>query len=64
MRRQIDCEFQIGDIVYLKTSRDRVAGMVTGLIVRQTGVSYLVSWDGNEIQHFEIELCDEWNPAA
>lgn len=41
--------------------RPGVAGMVTGIIVRPTGLQYLVTWgeDLEEFTHYEIELTDE-----
>lgn len=53
---KINLEFQIGDIVYMKVAPED-AGMVTGYLVRPTGVSYAVTWsNANEKYHYAVEL--------
>ena len=53
---KINLEFQIGDIVYMKVAPED-AGMVTGYLIRPTGVSYAVTWaDADEKFHFAVEL--------
>lgn len=59
----IHSRYGFGDIVYLRVRQDKNCGMVTGLHVRQTGVSYSVTWeDGVERGHFECELSSEFTP--
>jgi len=53
-------KFQLGETVYLVLSTEK-PGMVTGILFRPNGVSYLVTWaDGiEEKYHFDIELTRE-----
>lgn len=52
-------KFALGEIVYLKVKTEE-AGMVTGLLFRQTGIVYMVTWpDRNEQYHHEMELTAE-----
>lgn len=52
--------FSLGQVVYLKVKPD-AAGMVTGILFRPTGHSYLVTWaaDAGERYHWEMELTCE-----
>jgi len=49
--------FALGQTVYLKLRSD-AAGMVTGILFRPSGHSYLVTWasDMSERYHYECEL--------
>ena len=48
--------FNLGDIVYMMVSPDD-PGMVTGIIYRPHGISYLVTWgNSSETSHYGIEL--------
>ncbi len=55
-------EYQIGDVVYLRTAGEKAAGMITGYIIRSESMVYLVSWgdDHCETAHYPIELADEF----
>ena len=52
--------FTLGQVVYLKTKTEH-GGMVTGILFRPNGHSYLVTWshDFTERYHFEVELTAE-----
>lgn len=47
-----------GRILYMKISEE--PGMLTGYVVRATGITYLVSWfEEGERECWEFELSDE-----
>ena len=51
--------FTLGQIVYFRLKPES-AGMVTGIIFRSSGTSYLVTWsDFEERSHFECEITSE-----
>lgn len=53
--------FKCGDVVYHKMTEERCRGLVTGFSVRETHVSYWVSWgDRTESHHFDSELTAEF----
>jgi len=53
--------FKCGDIVYHKMATEAEKGMVVGLMLRETHVSYWVSWsDRTETHHFDCELTSEF----
>jgi hypothetical protein len=52
-----------GATVHLKLRQERMPGMVTGFLVRSTGLVYLIAWgDGSESSHFDVELTDSFTP--
>lgn len=53
-------KYSLGDTVYLALNSEKF-GMVTGILYRNNGVSYLVTWehDMGERYHNEIELAKE-----
>lgn len=60
----LDIAFTFGDIVFLKTRAERVAGMVTRISVARHSITYCVSWgNGNETWHYEYELTSEFLPS-
>jgi len=53
-------EFQIGQIVFLKTDVEQFARMVTGITVRpNNSVTYYLSFGETESKHFAIEIYSE-----
>jgi hypothetical protein len=62
IRKTIDIDFDIGDIVYHKTNTDRVVGIVVQLITDDQGVMYLVTWEGDltSSRHYGFELTSEY----
>lgn len=57
----VAAKFDLGDVVYHRAPIDRERGIVTGLLVRPTGVLYYVTWaNKTECSHFEIELTSEY----
>jgi hypothetical protein len=56
-RPTFDAAFQFGDIVKLVVGDAEERGMVTGYVVRPTGLTYYVNWTiRQETAHYEIEL--------
>lgn len=52
--------FPIGGEVYLRARNERLAGLVTGLLVSPGLVAYRVAWgDGSEGCHYDFELSEE-----
>lgn len=58
----MDPEHAIGSEVFLKTDQERLPRMVTGYIVRPTGVLYLLSSAATETEHYAIEIEKEKHP--
>lgn len=60
----IETAYWHGDIVYLRVSKERKAGMVTRLSMTANGsVTYGVTWDGGaDAWHFACELTGEYIP--
>jgi hypothetical protein len=51
--------FDIGDSVYLKTDLDQSERLVTGISVRESGISYAVTCGTNESWHYAFEMTKE-----
>ena len=55
-----EIDFQIGQIVYLKTDIEQLARMVTGITLKPNkGVTYWLSLGGEETCHYAIEISSE-----
>jgi hypothetical protein len=48
--------FDIGDSVYLKTDPEQAERLVTGISVRQNGITYAISHLTNETWHYDFEI--------
>lgn len=57
MRNKI--RFDIGDKVYLVTDSEQCERLVTGINIRQNGVSYAISHVTNESYHYDFEISKE-----
>lgn len=51
--------FDIGDSVYLKTDPEQAERLVTGISVRQNGITYAISHLTNETWHYDFEITKE-----
>lgn len=51
--------FDIGDSVYLKTDPEQAERLVTGINIRQNGISYALSHLTNESYHYDFEISKE-----
>ena|SRR5690606_12979951 len=51
--------FDIGDSVYLKTDPEQLERLVTGISVRQNGITYAISHLTNETWHYDFEITKE-----
>lgn len=51
--------FDIGDSVYLKTDPEQCERLVTGVNIRQNGISYALSHLTNESYHYDFEITKE-----
>lgn len=51
--------FDIGDSVYLKTDPEQSERLVTGISVRQNGITYAISHLTNESWHYDFEITKE-----
>lgn len=58
MIKTIEVDFDIKDVVYLTTRKERIPGKVVQLIVDVQGVMYRVCWsdDLSSTQHYSFEL--------
>lgn len=52
-------QFDIGDSVYLRTDHDQLERLVTGINIREVGVTYGVSCGTNESWHYAFEMTKE-----
>lgn len=57
----IDNIYEIGDIVYLKTDKEQLQRMVTGILVSPTGLSYRCANGTADTWQFGIEIDKEKN---
>ena len=55
----IDVEHKIKDIVYLKTDPEQSRRIVTGYLVRECGVTYILACGTNESYHYDYEMSAE-----
>lgn len=51
-------EYELGSVVYLKTDKEQERRIVTGILVRETGVTYAVTHMTSETWHYGFELSD------
>lgn len=51
--------FDIGDSVYLRTDPEQAERLVTGINVRQNGITYAISYLTNETWHYDFEISKE-----
>ena len=59
----IDTTYSIQDKVYLINVPDQRLRIITGICIRQNGVSYELSNAGSTSWHFDFEFSDEKNYA-
>lgn len=52
-------EFDIRDTVYIKTDPEQLERIVTGIIIRENGIVYHVSYCTDETSHYGFELSEE-----
>jgi hypothetical protein len=62
MRHEINSDFWLGDIVYLRTATDEKPGMITGVYVTPGGLKYIVTSDRHDTYHYAMELSTEYVP--
>jgi hypothetical protein len=53
---EIKTKYSIGDFVYLITDEDQKKRIITGIIIRPSGVIYYVSCGDAETTHYDIEI--------
>ena len=52
----MDVKFGLGDIVYFKTDREQLPRMVIGMFFFMGGIVYELSYNGERVSAYEIEL--------
>lgn len=55
----IENEFEIGQPVYLKTDKEQLQRIVTGMIIRHGTILYHLSQGTGETVHYGVEICAE-----
>lgn len=55
----IDTKYAIGQTVYLKTDPDQAEKIITGINIRQTGLSYELSFGHTSSWHYDFEITEE-----
>jgi len=51
--------FDIGDSVYLRTDSEQAERLVTGINIRESGISYAVTCGTTESWHYAFEITKE-----
>ena len=59
MMMVVDTNYAIGDMVYLKTDKEQLPRIVTGINIRISGFWYVLQNGVTESCHYEIELSKE-----
>jgi hypothetical protein len=49
-------KYKIGQLVYLRNDNQQIGRFVTGIIIRQTGISYGLSCNSDESWHYDFEI--------
>lgn len=63
VKQSVDLPFRFGETVYHRCHHERRPGLVTGFILRPSGLLISVSWgDRSETDHFDYELVSEYEP--
>ena len=57
--QQTGFEFQIGDVVYLRSDSEQLPRMVTGINIRPVGNSFILTQGVTETWHYAIEISSE-----
>jgi len=57
----IKTKFDIGQIVFLATDSEQRARIVTGIIIRPSGIIYYLTCGSEETTHYDIEFTLEKN---
>ena len=52
----LDNKFNIGDTVFLKTDTQQNERLVTGINIRQSGITFALSYGSNESWHYDFEI--------
>ena len=61
--RTIEAPYWLQSVVYLRTRKEELAGMVTCVSIRPSGVSFGVTWGtGVESYHYDFELSATFVP--
>lgn len=53
---KINTNYDIGQIVFLATDENQKARIITGIIVRPSGIIYYLTCGSEETTHYEIEF--------
>jgi len=61
MERLITTKFDIGSIVYLITDKEQLPRMVTGIVIKASGIIYELDQGTTSTRHYEIEMSDTIN---
>ncbi len=61
VKKWVELEYEIGDIVYLKTDERQLPRIVVGISLRNCGISYALAQGTIEVYHFDIEISREVN---
>lgn len=56
MKKWVELEFEVGDMVYLKTDQDQHKRIITGICLRQAGILYELAQGTTSSWHYVFEL--------
>ena len=55
----VDCKYNIGQWVYLKTDTEQLKRMVTAILISPNGITYELSCGSETRSFYEIEISEE-----
>lgn len=61
MAKTIEIKYQLGDHVFLKTDREQLPRIVTGICYRTNGVSYNLATGTSDTWHYDVEITENEN---
>lgn len=59
MKKWVDIEFEVGDMVYLKTDKEQCKRVLIGICLRPTGITYNLTCGITDSWHYGFELAKE-----
>lgn len=57
----MNTKYNIGDIVFLKTDKEQIPRMITGILIRPYGNIFYLSKGDYETTHYDIEFTSDIN---
>ena len=58
---EIKTKYDIGHVVFLITDSEQKSRLITGILIRPSGVVYYLISGDSETQHYDLEIAKEKN---